>query len=534
MHAARSLLLGLALFLLSGTTLGKPTIGPGHEEQIKQLVAAPGWGRALPGGFVLDQAAIDPGGVHFWLRKAAPGGEGPRVGEVVLDHVSVAAPGETTSRSFVIRRKALAEDPAIDGYLRAATASIVAQDQGDIYQLAMTQPRQDAVLERPLSMQLRAGALGLLLAAGLAGLVLLARRTPTSTEILVKRTHLLPMLLQSSIFLYWAVYFPPTALAMRLFPAQLLFAYALEATISLLRGQKIRLSLAPVPVVLSLNLFLQFAGSGFYLSILVIALALLSKSFLVRKDGGHIFNPSGFAIAAFGLLHLTVLPVRSGDVSFGFNAPPNMTEFILLIALVTQTRVPIVLMSQAAALAIRGCNQLAPHEVFFPSWAPMTLVVTLLITDPATTPRTGPGRVLFGATFGAGVVLAGNVLLALGLSDFYGKVLPIVLVNLLVPWFDRAGARLPPWASRWLEPARNRWHIALYWAVIVSGLRFHKPAAFVGDYLLDADTPLVTTDGQGHPTCEVNPVFCRSFSFAGEARCWQRRWQGDRGVCAAW
>jgi hypothetical protein len=230
-----------------------------------------------------------------------------------------------------------------------------------------------------------------------------------------------------------------------------------------------------------------------------------SKSFLVRKEGGHIFN-----------------------------APPNMTEFILLVALVTQTRVPVVLVSLAAALAVNACNRIAPHPVFSPSWAPMTLVITLLITDPATTPRTGPGRVLFGATFGAGVVVAGNVLLGLGQSDFYGKVLPIVIVNLLSPFFDRVGARLPSWASRWLDPAWNRWHIALYWALLVSGLRAHKPASFVGDYLLEAETPLLIRDGQGPATCEVNPVFCRAFSFVGEARCWRRRWHRDAGVCAAW
>ena len=75
----------------------------------------------------------------------------------------------------------------------------------------------------------------------------------------------------------------------------------------------------------------------------------------------------------------------------------------------------------------------------------------LLVTDPATAPRTEFGRVMFGALYGVSTVLLYWVLGAVGAPTFYDKLLQIPLLNLSVQMLDRV-ARSPRMA--WLDPAR--------------------------------------------------------------------------------
>jgi hypothetical protein len=61
----------------------------------------------------------------------------------------------------------------------------------------------------------------------------------------------------------------------------------------------------------------------------------------------------------------------------------------------------------------------------------------LLVTDPSTSPRTPPGKFVFGISYGLGVFVLYALLGALGVPTFYDKLLCVPLLNLSVQWIDR-------------------------------------------------------------------------------------------------
>ena len=67
------------------------------------------------------------------------------------------------------------------------------------------------------------------------------------------------------------------------------------------------------------------------------------------------------------------------------------------------------------------------------------LGLNLLATDPATSPRTPAGKLLFGLTWGVAIWCCYVGLRLLELPPYYDKILTVPLVNLMVPLFERAG-----------------------------------------------------------------------------------------------
>ena len=65
----------------------------------------------------------------------------------------------------------------------------------------------------------------------------------------------------------------------------------------------------------------------------------------------------------------------------------------------------------------------------------------LLFTDPSTSPRSEPGRLLFGALYAGGVIFFGWLLGSLDTYRFYDKLLPVPLLNLTVRAIDRGVRR---------------------------------------------------------------------------------------------
>ena len=65
----------------------------------------------------------------------------------------------------------------------------------------------------------------------------------------------------------------------------------------------------------------------------------------------------------------------------------------------------------------------------------------LLVTDPATSPRTAPGRVVFGAAYALSVIALYGLLGSVGAPQFYDKLLAVPVLNLLV---RAAGATVRP------------------------------------------------------------------------------------------
>ena len=79
---------------------------------------------------------------------------------------------------------------------------------------------------------------------------------------------------------------------------------------------------------------------------------------------------------------------------------------------------------------------------FFDAYIPVAVFVgmLLLITDPATAPRSESGRIVFGVLYGLGIVAAFALLRMADLPAFYDKLLPVPILNLMVRVIDRGAA----------------------------------------------------------------------------------------------
>jgi hypothetical protein len=78
--------------------------------------------------------------------------------------------------------------------------------------------------------------------------------------------------------------------------------------------------------------------------------------------------------------------------------------------------------------------------LFFDAYIPVAVLIgmLLLVTDPATSPRTESGRIVFGVLYGLGIMATFALLRMADLPAFYDKLLPVPILNLLVRVIDRA------------------------------------------------------------------------------------------------
>lgn len=300
--------------------------------------------------------------------------------------------------------------------------------------------------------------------AGLLLPLLLPRSSaPAPPRITLKITHALPVVLQLVILTYWSFYYSPLRDYAPYIVLQVFYAYAVDALLEWRRHGRVRFSLAPLPLVLSTNLFVQFAPES-ALQLVIISLAVVSKEIFRWRDR-HIFNPSAIAITIVGIVNTIFLPELTGDVASALESGPWMPVLILLLALVVQMRVPVALIAISAATVLMLLQ-------FSVTWPANLLVFTLLATDPATSPRSAVGRVVFGALVGGLFAVFAISLNQIGVSDFYGKVACVPVANLLVPFADRLALRLPDIETA-LRPSRNRWHVILFASMILLRMWLH-------------------------------------------------------------
>ncbi len=373
-------------------------------------------------------------------------------------------------------------------------------------------------VERALRQQVAASTGVLLVLLLLA----LSQRTRPTFEFGIKATHALPMMIQLGIYSWWAVWHLPVRWYAPLLLGQLVFGFLLDGLLGIVVSGRWRVGLAPAPVVLSAGLFAWFLAEGPWMSTVVISAALASKH-LLRRDGRHIFNPSAFGLSVAALCYLA-LPesTRWHGVVWELDLAPGMVELILILALLAQTRVPVVLASMGALLGMLAWGQFAV-VVADPLWAAPFLVIVLLLTDPATLPRTPAGRLLGGLTYALLLAPVTWFFVQTQGTDYWAKIVPVVLVNGLAPTLDRLGAHLPDRLSDLLAPARNRAHVALWFAVVAALLLLQRPGGGTFDlrrhaqygtvgvqYDVDPDTPAAR--------CKANPAWCRSFDLPAMLR----------------
>jgi Na+-translocating ferredoxin:NAD+ oxidoreductase RnfD subunit len=489
---------------------------PGLDLRLTQLLGDDAWRQPLEGAYRFDHLEVTPTGARFLLRAPL----GTTAATLELTHPAATPDAPARSASFAITPRLIASDPAIARILAAATASIVARDRGAFWSAPPRPPPPPPEAPPPPA---PAPTWPVALLAALAVAALAAAWTRLPIDPAVKVTHVLPVGLQSLIFLYWSLYWPPLGRQLTVVALQVLFAYALDLALSYARTRRLVLSFGPLPVVLSTNLFIVFAPAHAAMHALPIAVAIASRH-LFRRDDRPIFNPSALGLAVLGVLNLLWPALGDPDVAQEFALAPSMAELLLALALIVQLRLPVVLVAAGVVMGLAGRNELSDLIIFMPTWPPVLLVAVLLATDPATIPRTNPGRLLSGLALGVAMGALGAALTRAGYSDFYGKVLPVPLVNLLAPEFDRLGAtmvRAVPALGRALDPRYNRRHVALWLAVMVVAVIGNKYQWFDPNLHAYNRTPCLVRNDEGRLRCQENPLFCEGFRVDLELWCWR-------------
>lgn len=288
------------------------------------------------------------------------------------------------------------------------------------------------------------------------------RRTGRSLELAVvlRRPHYLQACVQITLLLYWGWYVRSVYAYLPLVVAQLLFAYGLDALLQWSRRNTYNIGFGGFPIVLSIQFFLWFKPEWFHWQFVLIAVGYLAKEFIKwTKDGrrAHIFNPSSFTLAVFSLV---LILTRTSETTFGleiaqtlFN-PPHIYLLIFAIALPAQILFGVATMTVAAMVTtwVWGLLYLSAtgtyyfRDAFIP--VPVFLGMTLLFTDPATSPRTELGRVAFGILYGAFTIALAALLEAFGAPTFFDKLLPIPILNLMVRRLDRIALAV---RGRWAD-----------------------------------------------------------------------------------
>ncbi len=299
--------------------------------------------------------------------------------------------------------------------------------------------------------------------------------------------HYVQACVHTSILLYWGWYAPGVYTELPLILGQLLFLYVVDALLSWTRGHTWRIGFGPFPIILSTNLFLWFRDEWFALQFAMVAVAAFGKHFLTRSRDGrrsHIFNPSALSQSLFGVvllaLGLSDRLTHGREIAASFDVP-HMLFVIFAAGLIVQYRFRVTLVTMAAVTTVWLFDMAytqATELYFFSTYsigAQVFLGMHLLVTDPATSPRTNAGRVLFGMLYGAGYLVLFDMLGRAGLPLFWDKLLPVPLLNLAVPLVERASRGVLPdrLGRRWDAPAAagqvNLVHMGL-WVLLFAGM----------------------------------------------------------------
>lgn len=515
----------LALVLALGPVAAHAAAPAGIDAGVREALSGV-WNRDLGGGLVLDQ--IVPYGHKVDLvihdergRQAArlqlrhPTREGHRVGGFSVSLQT----SFSQIRSARDRQALAAIEQVVDALEQADTEGL-----GNRFSRPATHPWLTRGL-RPYRWA----------PAAILALVILGWTRRDRLQWVIRPNHAVPAMIQVTLYTYWWLYTEPVGWRFVDIAAQVAFAYCFEGLLRWTRGKTWNITLGPLPVVFSTNLFVWFIEP--WLQCAVIAIALASKEW-VQRDGRHIFNPSALGVSVAAILTLTLPSVfgwgtPTPDVEL--NLPPNMAELMLLLTVLAQLRFPIVLVPMSATLGVLAARflRLTPPDPFWPA---TFLILLLFATDPKTLPKQTSGRVVYGFLLGLSLSAISEVLSRSGLPDTYAKVIPIPALNYLAPQLDRVGEAI---YGRWkalvategsairtavgnaLEPRYNRWHVAVWVVIAVIGISRQKADSFQVLAHWELETShVVSATANGFPTCAENPVWCRPFSFPAEVRMW--------------
>lgn len=515
-----SLLLALVTLL---TVLGiawaqQPSAMPMSErEDAQRLLAVV----APLGHFELGHTASD--GYTFMLSDA----KGEHLGDVSIGLTRGNGPvPRVRSAHYTATIFNTSPDPASVDVLVKAADAVIASDGGPVAEPGM----RVSDVEDYHAMIL---ATEVVIAAAL--LMALWRRGRVTLDL--RKHFVIQGCVQGSILVYWSFYWAGVAVQLPMIVLMFVMCYAADAACSFARYGNWRVGLSPVPIVLSTNLFVWLDWRG---ATMAMVLAVASKT-LIQRKGRHVFNPSVAGLTVNAVC--TVLfPdfVHFGGLFHTFNLAPNMAEWIFLVSLIPLTVFRLLPVTIGCVIGMvyvtHTSGALRPT---------LLLLMTLLATDPATTPKTDLGRLFYGFAVGATYPLYSMLLRKLGQPDDFAKILAVPLPNLFVGEFDALADRVRAFARRrgpavWarvapglgalqermarlgarLVPVPTALLVAVWTVLFIIPLRSEKPQDFEPSLHWDWGTPLVQRDSDGVPRCSSNPVFCEPFSFIGEVRHW--------------
>lgn len=315
-------------------------------------------------------------------------------------------------------------------------------------------------------------------------------------EVALRPQHYLQACLQGSLIVYWGFYWREVYNAAPLVLAQLLFAYGFDSLLSWTHRRTFALGFGPFPIIFSLTLFFWFKDPWFYWQFVMVGIGLMAKELLRwQRDGKntHIFNPSSFPLAVVSVF---LILFSATDMTWGFLVaqtefyPPYIFLAIFLIGLPGQFLFGVAPMTFAAVtttFVFSAVYYAATGSFYFgDAHIPVAVFIgmTLLFTDPATSPRTLVGRLIYGALYGLTTVLLYDLLLSYNTPGFYDKLLQVPLLNLSAKLLDRVAAwpklkAFDPsvWAREW---APRRRHVA-YMSVYVIAFSAMSASGYLGD-----------------------------------------------------
>ena len=361
----------------------------------------------------------------------------------------------------------------------------------------------------------------------LFGVVLRGRTV--AFEVTLRPQHYLQACLQGALILYWGFYWREVYHAVPLILAQLLFAYGFDSLLSWTHRRTFALGFGPFPIIFSLTLFFWFKDPWFYWQFVMVGIGFVAKEFLRwQRDGRstHIFNPSSFPLAVVSVF---LLLGNATDMTWGFDVaqtefyPPYMYVAIFLVALPGQYLFGVAPMTLAAVTTTFVFSQIyfaaTGSYYFVDSHVPIAVFIgmTLLFTDPATSPRTLVGRIFFGVLYGLTTVWLYDLLLSTNAPGFYDKLLQVPLLNLCVRLLDRLAASpklkaldASAWSAAW---APRRRHLA-YMGVWVAAFGAMSATGYIGDKHPGQWTPF------WEQACAADrPEACLNLYFLKEIQC---------------
>jgi len=279
------------------------------------------------------------------------------------------------------------------------------------------------------------------------------RNTPGfAWEFVPVRSHYIQAIMQFSIYVYWGWYWRNVYAQAPLILSQVAFVYIFDALLTWSRGRSWRLGFGPWPIIFSTNLFMWFRDDWFVFQFLMVAMGVLGKQFIRWERGGkltHIFNPSAFGLTIVSLVLIftgTTGNTWGEQIAITQGLPPYLYVHIFLCGLVVQYFFSVTLLTFSAAamlsLLTLTYTKLTGVYLFVDSNIPIAvfLGLHLLMTDPATTPQSSLGKIMFGSLYAGGVFWAYMLLRAFNAPEFYDKLVVVPVLNLLTPLLDRLAA----------------------------------------------------------------------------------------------